>query len=137
MIKRMNKKQWYDTLDKYSKLATQRKNVIEEYGIQYWDKEKELTQIQDNLLQQRNIFKNEFDTLYKYSLFFTDSYPFLSEHETLIDAIFVLIENLEPIPKEVYRNSFVKAKIVLHPDMIYALFSGIALIYLILDWLYK
>ena len=131
----MNKKQWYDTLDKYSKLATQRKNVIEEYGIQYWDKEKELTQIQDNLLQQRNIFKNEFDTLYKYYLFFIDSYPFLSEHETQIDAIFVLIENLEPIPKEVYQNSFVKAKIVLDTDMIYALFFGIALLYLILDWL--
>lgn len=57
MIKRMNKKQWYDTLDKYSKLATQRKIVIEEYGIQYWDKEKELTQIQDNLLQKEIYLK--------------------------------------------------------------------------------
>lgn len=97
-MKRMNKKQWYESLEKYSLLAAQRKNVIEEYGILYWDKEKELTQIQDALLQQRRIVRD---------IIASDA-TLWWQFENRIDIIFDLVENLEPVPEEVYRNSFVK-----------------------------
>ncbi len=116
MIKKMNKKQWYETLERYSELATQRKKIIREYGIQYWDKEKELTSIQDALLQQRRILM----------ILCEGSWG----HETQLDAIFVLIENLEPISKEMYQKSYVKSNLSLDTNIIYMLIVGIVILFL-------
>lgn len=125
-MKRMSKKQWYATLERYSELATQRKNVIEKYGIDYWDDEPELTQIQDSLLQQRFFFRTEFNTLERYCML--DDIESIVEHEIQTDIIFLLIENLEPLPDEIIRHSFIKTKIVC-TDVIYALFAlGIILL---------
>lgn len=116
MIKRMNKKQWYETLERYSELATQRKNIIREYGIQYWDKDAELIKIQESLLQQK-------ETL----MLMTE---FILEQKRQLDFIFILIENLEPVSKEMYQNSYVKANLSLDTDIIYVLIFCIVILFL-------
>lgn len=136
MIKRMNKKKWYDTLDKYSELAAQRKNIIEECGIDDWDscdKSTELIKMQENLLQQKTLFIPKLNELHRYCIFSTDNTGSLVEHEIQLGTIFLLVENLEPISKGLYQNSFVNEKNVLHTDMIYVLFFVMALfLYLML-----
>ncbi len=112
MIKRMNKKQWYETLERYSELATQRKNIIREYGIQYWDKGAELIKIQESLLQQKETFMTKS----------------ILEQKRQLDFIFILIENLEPVSKEMYQNSYVKANLSLDTDIIYVLIFCIVIL---------
>lgn len=101
MGKLISKREWYQLLDDYSALLNQRI----EYGI-FFSKENELIQLQSKLLQQESLMNFEIMKIIGDGEYTSESISIFSNK---LDALFNKIRELEPITKEDYSKSYIKA----------------------------